>query len=728
MNRDAIEASFTEAFTHHQAGRLGQAEAGYRHVLSVAPAHADALHLLGLVVHRAGRNDEAIGLIRKAIAVNSKMAAFHGNLGEICRAGGRLAEAEASYRSALAIDPKLSNALRGLGLVLMQLGRPAEAATSYHSALEVDPENTLTINNLGAALQQLDKLDQAIACHRRAIALRPDFARAHANLGAALARSGALGEAVASYRRAVAIDPRDADAPFDLANAAAELGDVAQAEAGYRQAIELAPTHSAARRNYAIFLKSSQRWGDAAAAFEAIVEQAPHDVEALRFLMITYVEQGRIADAVRTYTRLRELAPQRAFEDPDILLAVQYLPDETEATLLAAAQAWDATRVPVPQVAQTRSRLTAARRLKIGYASPDFRQHSCAHFLAPLLAAHNRDAVEVVCFADVRAPDVRTAEFQRQAERWHDTTRLSNDAFAELVHREGIDILVDCAGHTRGGRLAAFGRKPAPVQATWLGFPGTTGLPAIDYRFTDAVADPDDALASEQLIRLACGFLCYAPPQQAPVPAASPAAVTGRVTFGSFNNLAKLSPPALAAWARILAAVPRSRLLLKAKQLGDPPTRALIVERLAKAGIDGDRLELRTIVASPLEHLATYAAVDIALDPFPYNGATTTCEALWMGVPVVALRGERHAARVGASLLTHAGLPELIADSVDGYVAIATVLAQNRQRLAALRAGLRDRMAASALTDARGFAAALEDTYRALWRRWCDSPGADRSS
>jgi predicted O-linked N-acetylglucosamine transferase (SPINDLY family) len=327
----------------------------------------------------------------------------------------------------------------------------------------------------------------------------------------------------------------------------------------------------------------------------------------------------------------------------------------------------------------------------------------------------------VLCFADVPHADAQTAAFQQIADGWHNVTGRTDRDVAALVQRERVDILVDCAGHTRGNRLAVFARKPAPVQVTWLGFPGTTGLPAIDFRFTDAIADPPgaDAFATETLVRLPHGFLCYAPPLSVPDVAPAPSALTGRITFGSFNNLAKLTPAVIETWARILGQVPGARLLLKAKQFSDPPTRASALDRFAAGGIAADRLDVRTTVAAQDAHLAAYAAVDIALDPFPYNGATTTCEALWMGVPVVTLRGQRHAGRVGASLLTHAGLGEWIADTIDDYVAKAVALAQDRGQLAARRMRLRDQVMTSALGDARGFAATVEDAYRVLWERWC---------
>ena len=308
---------------------------------------------------------------------------------------------------------------------------------------------------------------------------------------------------------------------------------------------------------------------------------------------------------------------------------------------------------------------------------------------------------------------------ERYADHWLVTVGLSDDDLAERIRTDGIDILVDLAGHTAKNRLGVFARKPAPVQVTWLGYPNTTGLKAIDYRLVDAVTDPvgqADAWASESLVRLEGGFLCYAGSKDAPEPTMPPCLTTGTVTFGSFNNPAKLSEATLDTWARLLARLPQARLLLKGNPFADAATRALFLSRLSERGVAAERVELVAWLPSEATHLALYNRVDVALDPFPYNGTTTTCEALWMGVPVVTLRGDRHAGRVGASLLTQVGLTDWIAGSVEEYLQIAATLAGNPQHLNDLRRTLRPRLAASPLCDGRAFARKIEATYRTMWQ------------
>jgi protein O-GlcNAc transferase len=332
--------------------------------------------------------------------------------------------------------------------------------------------------------------------------------------------------------------------------------------------------------------------------------------------------------------------------------------------------------------------------------------------------------VEVFCYAEVKRPDIITGDLRRLADRWLVTVGLSDDELAERIRADGIDILVDLAGHTANNRLRLFARKPAPVQVTWLGYPNTTGLEAIDCRLVDAVTDPvgeADAWASETLVRLEGGFLCYGALKDAPEPTVPRCLKTGTVTFGSFNNPAKLSAATLEIWAKLLSRLPHARLLLKGEPFADEATRALFLARLGERGVAAERVELVAWLPNATAHLAFYHQVDIALDPFPYNGTTTTCEALWMGVPVVTLRGDRHAGRVGASLLTQIGLTDLIANSVEEYLEIAVALARNPERLSDLRRVLRSRMAASPLCDGPAFARKMESAFRTMWQYWCES-------
>jgi predicted O-linked N-acetylglucosamine transferase (SPINDLY family) len=428
---------------------------------------------------------------------------------------------------------------------------------------------------------------------------------------------------------------------------------------------------------------------------------------------------GELEEALRCYRSALALQPDLLPAHTGLLLAMHYSDGTTPQETLAQSRRF-AERLPHGP-APTADRLRPSQamgRLRVGYVSPDFREHSVAWFLEPLLAAHDRQAFEVIGYASVARPDAVTRRLLSHCHRACEVHDLSDEQLAALVREHRVDILVDLAGHTRGNRLGAFARWPAPVQVTYLGYPGTTGVPAIAYRLTDAIADPagvTDADHSERLVRLPHGFLCYRPPSEAPPVSPGPVERAGQITFACFNNRPKITEAAVALWARLLRELPGSRLVLKSAGLSDAGGRARLLAQFDRHGIGAERLALWGMVRSPWEHLAYYAQADIALDTFPYNGTTTTCEALYMGVPVVTLAGRSHAARVGASLLTRVGLPELIAGSPDEYVACAVALAQDRARLRGLRAGLRDRLLRSPLCDAALITRSIEDAYRAMW-------------
>jgi predicted O-linked N-acetylglucosamine transferase (SPINDLY family) len=364
------------------------------------------------------------------------------------------------------------------------------------------------------------------------------------------------------------------------------------------------------------------------------------------------------------------------------------------------------------------------RKLKIGYVSPDFRGHAVSYFVEPVLMGHDRSKFEVYCYSAVHKPDAVTDRLKSRADHWRDITRLPGARAAEMIHADQIDILVDLAGHTSENRLDVFAHRPAPVQVNWQGYPNTTGLSAIAYRLTDEQADPagtTEAFHSEQLVRLPRTAWCYRPPETCPDVSDLPAKQTGRFTFGSFNRLAKVSAFTIEMWSRAVKAVPGSRLLFKTAGLDEPATAKYVREQFARHGLEGDQLDLIGNDPSTQAHLERYSQMDLALDCYPYHGTTTSCEAMWMGVPGIVLVGTTHVSRVGLSLLTSIGLPELAARSADEFVEIAARVASDLDRLAELRRTMRQRMQDSPLMDQSGFCQDIEDAYRQMWRTWCAS-------
>ncbi len=677
---------------HHRAGRFAQAEACYRQVLAVRPDHGDALHLLGVLAQQAGRHDRAVELIGRALERDPRNPYYLSDLGAALRRLGRLDEAVAAYREAIRIKPDLAKTHSNLGNALKDLGRLEEAVIAFGQAIRIEPGSAQAFSNLGIALQLQGKSGEAVASCREAIRLRPDYAEAYFNLGNALRHQGKLTEAIAAFRQAIQIEPGMAAAFSNLGNALRDRGQLEEAVGAYREAIRLKPDLAQTISNLANALQDQGKLEEAIAAFRHAITVKPDDPLAFSNLLFCLNRDERV----------------------------------TADGLFDAHQEWDRRfGRTAPRAAAHTNERAAGRRLRVGYVSPDFRLHSVAFFLEPLLRAHDRQAVEVFCYAEVMRPDAVTARLRELADRWLDTVGLSDGELAGRIQADGIDILVDLAGHTSNNRLLVFARKAAPIQVTWLGYPNTTGLQAIDYRLVDAVTDPaggDDARASETLVRLEGCFLCYGGLQGAPEPAPPPHQKAGFVTFGSFNNPTKMSAATFDAWATLLRRLPEARLLLKAKPFADATARALLLRRFGERGVASERVELEAWVPNTAAHLALYDRIDIALDPFPYNGTTTTCEALWMGVPVVTLRGDRHAGRVGASLLAQAGLTDLVARSVEEYVEIAVALADNPVRRDDLRCCLRPRLAASPLCDGPAFARKVEAAFRRMWQQWCEAP------
>ncbi len=715
-------ALFLAAVHHHQGGHLAEAEAGYRHLLALHPERADVLFNLAAALRQQNRLQEAADTYRQTVALKSDYAEAYYNLGNTLMALSRVDDAIAAYRCAVVAKPDFARAHGNLAVALRARGAHEEAVVAFSEAIAIAPDDADARANLGAALTELDRHADAAAFYLEAVRLKPDYAEAHYNLGTALEALGRRDEAAAAYRAAIAADPQLVEAHSNLGNLLSGEGRLEDAIACFRRALALAPGRAGLHYNLGNALNDNGALEAAATAFRAAIGLKPDYTDAHGNLAIALMNQGRIDEADTAFKRALELAPGNADIRSNWLFSLNYGTDKTAEQVFVAHRDWEARHgqgAPLNVHANDR---TPERRLKIGYVSPDFRAHSVAYFLEPLLAAHDRRAVEVTCYSEVARPNFVTARLQTLVDHWISTVGMSDETFAARIPADGIDILVDCAGHTAHNRLRVLARKPAPVQVTWLGYPNTTGLSTIDYRMVDAVTDPADSadsFASERLFHLPKSFLCYAGAGDAPEPAPPPCLATGAVTFGSFNNPAKLSPATLDAWAALLTRLPRARLLLKGKPFADEATRALFRAHLADRGIAAGRVELTGWMAGAKHHLAFYERVDVALDPFPYNGTTTTCEALWMGVPVVTLRGKRHAGRVGASLLGQIGAGEWIADTVEDYVDCGAALAADPQHLNALRQDLRARLAASSLCDRVAFARNMEAAYRQMWQAWC---------
>jgi predicted O-linked N-acetylglucosamine transferase (SPINDLY family)/predicted SAM-dependent methyltransferase len=652
------QAALAAARALHEGGQAAQAKAACEDILRRQPAQAEAIALYWDLCHELGEDADAVDRIGHALAVDGGTAQLHYMLACTLQDLARPAEAQAAYHRALELDPGHARAANNLGCLQEAQGEVDAAEASYGRALRADPRLANALHNRGNLHRLRGRHAEAEADLRAALAIDASLPDWHCGLAEVLLLRWRLDEAVASQRAALDLDASNARAHFGLGNALMLLGRIDEAEAAFRRAVDLQPDLAEAHSNLLLCLH--YRKGNEGAALHA----------------------EHLAWAKRH----------------------------------AAGLAQDAGRAGHLAIARD-----GARRLNIGYVSPNFHRHSVASFFEPLLAAHDRSRFRVFCYSSVEHPDAVTERLKGMCDGWRELRGVPGDAAARLIREDRIDILVDLAGHTGGGRPLLFARKPAPLQLAWLGYPNTTGLAEMDYRLTDAEADPAgtaDALHTEKLLRLPQGFLCFAPEADAPEPGPLPARAKGAVTFGSFNNLAKLTAEMIALWSRLLLAVPGSSIVLKAHALGAQSARRAVLDEFARAGVGAERVVLHGPEDSAAGHLGRYREIDIALDTFPYNGTTTTCEALWMGVPVVTLAGATHVSRVGASLLRRVGLGELVADGAEDYLSRARTLAADLDRLAALRQGLRQRLRASPLLDAAAFARAVESAYRKIWSDW----------
>ncbi len=598
---------------------------------------------------------------------------------------GQSEAAVAGYRQVLALEPDLVEAHHNLGLALRALGRLDEAAASFEQALALRPSLMAAHVSLAQVLDARGDLAGAVASLGRALALRPDHAIGHYNLGVLLGRLGRRGEAIAAYQRAIALQPGFVDAHTNLANALQAQGMLEASEAAYRGAVARSPDAPGLHMNLAMALNSQGRLDDSMAEFEQVLRLQPDDAVA-----------------------------QHAW-----LCGLNYRSDTTPTALLSEHRRWAEQFEPRPAQVHPNDR-APGRRLRVGYVSADLHNHPVGFFLAPVFGAHDPAEVEVFCYSNGERADAMTGQLRQAAGQWREIGGLTDEAAALQIRQDRIDILVDLSGHTPSNRLGLFAHRAAPLQASWLGYAATTGLAEMDYLLMDPATAPQGAEAwcSEALVRLPHTRFCYGPPVDAPAPAPPPSIKRGRVTFGSFNNLIKIGPEVAALWAAVLAAVPGSRLVLKWESLSDGGVRRRIGQLFAAAGVRAKALEFRGF--SPhAEMLAEYGDIDIALDPFPFCGGLTSCEALWMGVPVVTLPQDRFASRQTLGFLRNLGLDDLAAASPEDYIAVAAALSADVVRRETLRAALRPRMAASALCDGKAFTTTLEASYREMWRRWC---------
>jgi len=675
----------------HKAGRYQQAEAIYRSILTkYKPEHPDALHLLGVLAHQSGRHEMALQLIDRALAMHPNSWEYHGNRGLVLSQLGRHKEAIVASRRALEIKPDFPEAHNNLGAALSQLGMFEEAAESLQTALKYNPDYAEVLNNLGNAYYNQGKTEEAIKSYTRAAELKPTMAEAHNNLGNGYLQKKEYDKAIECYHQSLKMKPTFATAYNNMGNALKEKGELMEAAAAYEKAISLRPRYAEGSNNLANIKK----------------------------------DLGLMTEALAWYRKSVEYNPSFAAADSNYVYCLQFHPDYDAPTILAETRKWNErhARALTAAAPPHHNDRDPDRKLRIGYVSPDFRDHVIARNLLPLFERHDKKRFEIFCYAQVVRTDEFSDRFKAASDEWRQIVGINNEKAEKMIRDDKIDILVDLSLHLAANRLLILARKPAPVQVTFGGYPGTTGMDAIDYRLTDPYLDPpgqNDQFYSEQSFRLPDSFWCYEQsamqcPEDPPNPL--PALTNGYITFGCLNNFCKVNDQVMELWARVMKRVENSRLVLLVPR---SPARDRMQQKLSREGIDASRLEFVDRV-SRSEYLRVYERIDLGLDTFPYNGHTTSLDSIWMGVPVVTLVGKTVAGRAGWSQLSNLKLTELAANTPEQFIDIATNLAAATPRLSELRQTLRQRMRSSPICEADRFTRAIESAYRQMWQKWCN--------
>ncbi|MBL0726181.1 tetratricopeptide repeat protein [Piscinibacter sp. HJYY11] len=705
-------------------GRHAEGEALLRPLLRVSALRGEVNHLLSIAAQMTKRLDEGLAHARQAVAAAPEEARFHFVLGRAYKALAQVDEAEAAYREALRLQPRYVDALVSLGIVRKLRGDLGGAVALYDRALELDASCAAAHANKAAALALQTALsaengaddppgDEIIEAQARAVQLDPHNPVLLRNQGALLLRARRRVEAAQALNQSLTHDPSNVEACLNLAFCLRALGDAKLAIQAFEKWLQHNRPDAAVMRALAGLLTREGRV-DEALSWAGQAATLDPDPYALVQLGSTLLQCRRVEEALVHCQRAVALSGGRAELYPTLLLGTTYWHEDPQPVFEAHTAFGRTLKRAEPRPAW--APLAPGERLRVGYVSGDFVRHSVSYFIGPLLEHHDRSRFDVTCYHNLAWGDAVTERFKSYGHRWVECEGLTDDQLRRRVVADGIHILVDLAGHTTNSRVFMFALGAAPVQVSYLGYPTISGVPAIDFRITDAVIDPGDMppLESEKPLCLPRTMFCYRP-DEAPEIAPPPYLRRGHVTFGSFNNIAKVTDHTLELWAAVMNAVPGSRLLLKSSSMAQAGNRRNIESFMAQRRISADRLDLRAWIAGKASHLELYNEVDVALDPYPYNGATTTCEALWMGVPVVSRRGRTHTSRMGASILGAIGRGEWVADSDQAYVATAVRLANDAESLAQWRDGARRHLASGPLFHEKGF---TRDIEAALMKAW----------
>lgn len=738
-----------------QGGKLSEAAESYRQAIALNPRDIDACTNLGFVLCEMKRFDDAAIALRQATVIDPNGCDALYMLGTLSEVKGDFAEAIAHFSRALELKPDFDICRRDLCRALFRCGNVAEAAATierglsrnpqvadfhfyrgnlnthqgdftaaaadFRMALSIQPNHAEALFGLGNTYERLGDDEAASGFYQKAIQYNPEFFQAHFNLGLLYQRRWHTEAAITCFRRALTLQPTNAQVRNNLGELLRGLGKFDEAKMLLEQAISANQNFAEAHNNLGSVFLEQGLLGAAIEHFQTAIALRPDLAEAHSNLADAFQAEGELDAAINGYRQALLHKPDFANAFANLLFALNYHPDTTAEDLFGTYQAYDKLFcVPLRNTwrPHTNSRVSG-RRLKVGYVSPDFRMHSARHFIEPLLANHNKTNVEVFAYAELKAEDEITARCRNYVDHWIPTLGLGDDQLGERIRTDGIDILVDLAGHTAGSRLRMFARKPAPVSVSWLGYGYTTGLTAIDYFLTDEASAPNGSenLFSEALWRLATPCFAYRPAEDMGPVSPLPAAMRGHVTFGTLTRAVRINHRTIRVWSELLKQVAGARLVVDSRTYRDKALCDALAAAFARHGIERERLELGCH-SPPWDVLRK---IDIGLDCFPHNSGTTLFETLYMGVPFVTLAGRPSTGRLGSSILEGIGHPEWIARTEEEYIDKLVTLSTDLGNLASARATLRTEMENSPLMDEAGFARRVEVAYREMWRRWCEA-------
>ena len=698
MATTSIQRRLRNGYERHVAGDTNAAAAAYLEILQEDPTNAEAWHLSGLIAFQRKQFDDAAEFIRHALDASPENVVYQANLVAVLLAQNMAGEAELICRRILKQQPKHVAALKHLGTALRKQNRLPEALSALQQCTQLTPDDSELLCNLGAVYSDLGRVDDALSAFQRACSLKADQPEIHLNLGAVFRKLGRFPESLTALNRSIELAPNRPEAFVNRGNLFLELHQPDQSLQDYQRALELNPRSIAGLSGLSQCLPVFGQWNEA--------------LEAVRLAnLLADLESQTEARAGSVQLRRRMMS--------NLLYCASLTPGMSREDVfdmhVNSGRALEESIVPFVHA----SGADPDKRLKIGYVSPDFRSHATMRFFLPFFEVHDHSRVEVHCYSEFSGCDKLTERVQKFSHGWCRTSELSDTELAERIHSDGIDILVDLAGHTNGNRLPAFAHKPSPIQVSFLGYPNTTGMSRVDYLLVDAVRESSQTAKffSEQLVAMPHGACCFQALKDTPIEMPSPATRNGYITFGSTHRLEKLSHECLSLWAQVLRRIPQARLRVIRDVIGTSERlRRRLLEQLAAAGIDTARVDLQGDV--PVNHLEVYSSVDILLDVFPWPSGTTIYESMSMGVPMPTIADPYAGSRASASCLHFCGLNELIAANADEYLDIVTSLVSDRDRLNEMRSTLRSRLHA-AFCDGTRFSRDLEAVYRAMWRRHC---------